>query len=144
MGYCLVNCSSGRYLEGNENVCKGNIIFIAMLLVNSLMSVLTFYVVSSSQTLYQPGPHGRSSRTRTIHLDDEPSVFRHLCLKLKAFLCYRAQYLMRPKDYYDDPIWPKDSDAPSLKVKSVNSHDSKEFTPHDSSWFCTTKGTDYA
>ena len=27
---------------------------------------------------------------------------------------------MRPKDYYDDPIGPKDSDAPSLKVKSVN------------------------
>ena len=30
---------------------------------------------------------------------------------------------MRPKDYYDDPIGPKDSDAPSLKVKSVNRMD---------------------
>ena len=53
VGYSLVNCSPGRYLEGNDNVCKGNLIFIAMLLVNSLMSVLTFYIVSSSQTLYR-------------------------------------------------------------------------------------------
>ena len=41
----------------------------------------------------------------------------------QAFLCYRSQYLMRPKNYYEDPIGPKDYDEihdPSLKVKSIN------------------------
>ena len=28
---------------------------------------------------------------------------------------------MRPKNYYEVPIGPKDSDIPSLKVKSINS-----------------------
>jgi hypothetical protein len=85
IGYYLVNCSPGRYLEGNENICKGNLTFVAMLLANSFMSMLTFF---------------------------------------NAFLCYRSQYLMRPKNYYEAPIGPKDYDEihdPSLKVKSINS-----------------------
>ena len=46
IGYYLVNCSPGRYLEGNENICKGNLTFVAMLLANSFMSILTFFNVS--------------------------------------------------------------------------------------------------
>jgi len=81
VGYYLINCLPGRYLEDNENTCKGNFTFCAMLLVNSFMSVLVFF---------------------------------------NAFLCYRSQYLMRPKNYYEAPIGPKDFDEPSLKVKSFN------------------------
>ena len=29
-------------------------------------------------------------------------------------------------------------------VKKVNSHTSKKFTPHNSSWFCGTKGIGFA
>ena len=46
VGFYLVNCSPGRYLEGNENVCKGNLTLIAMILANSFMCILTFFNVS--------------------------------------------------------------------------------------------------
>ena len=37
-----------------------------------------------------------------------------------------------------------DPDQPKDNIIAFNSHDSKELTLHDSSWFCRTKGIDYA
>ena len=47
----------------------------------------------------------------------------YVSFSIQAFLCYRSQYLMRPKNYYEAPVGPKESDDihdPSLKVKSIN------------------------
>ena len=67
------------------------------------MSVLTFFIVSLDPRI-------------------KPFVYEGgINSYIQSFLCYRSQYLMRPKNYYEAPIGPKDSDIPSLKVKSINS-----------------------
>ena len=87
-----------------------------MILANSFMSVLTFFIVSlNNGSWYCISATGFDPQIK--HFVYRGGIHSYF----QSFLCYRSQYLMRPKNYYEAPIGPKDSDIPSLKVKSINS-----------------------
>ena len=45
--------------------------------------------------------------------------------------------------HFQSELLKNDATSELLKNVAVNTHASKKFTPHNSSWFCRTKGVNY-